>query len=85
MRRTGQSNFQLLRQLFSFRDVRNAILGFSVVVGGLSLAFVTLYAHQTGNTRLAGMAAGASLDSYFRRAASGAFRERGSITVESAF
>jgi uncharacterized protein (DUF58 family) len=61
MRRTGQSNFQLLRQLFSFRDVRNAILGFSVVVGGLSLAFVTLYAHQTGNTRLAGMAAGASL------------------------
>ncbi|HLM59248.1 MAG TPA: hypothetical protein VK308_00460, partial [Pyrinomonadaceae bacterium] len=54
-------NIKLLAQLFSFRDVRNAVLGLSVVIGGLSLAFLTLYAHQTGNTRLAGFAAGASL------------------------
>ena len=33
----------------------------AVVVGGLGLAFVTLYAHQSGDNRLAGIAAGASL------------------------
>lgn len=54
-------NFQTLRQLFSLRDIRNAILGFSVVVGGLGLAFVTLWAHRTGNARLAGIAAAASI------------------------
>lgn len=50
-----------LAQLFSFRDVRNAVLGLTVVFGGLGLAFLTIYAHQSGDTRLAGMAAGASL------------------------
>lgn len=50
-----------IAQLFSFRDVRNAVLGLLVVVGGLGLAFITLYAHQSGNNRLAGIAAGASL------------------------
>ncbi len=54
-------NLKNLAQLFSFRDIRNAVLGFSVVVGGLSLAFITLYAHRTGDARLAGYAAGASL------------------------
>ena len=50
-----------LLQLFSFRDVRNAILGITVVFGGLGLAGVTLWAHHTGNARLAGFAAAASL------------------------
>ncbi len=50
-----------LTQLFSLRDIRNSILGLAVVFGGLALAFVTVYAHQTGNNRLAGIAAGASL------------------------
>lgn len=50
-----------LLQLFSFRDVRNAIMGITVVFGGLGLAGLTLWSHQTGNTRLAGFAAAASL------------------------
>ncbi len=54
-------NLKTLAQLFSFRDVRNAVLGTSVVIGGLGLAGLTLYAHQARNTRLAGLAAGASL------------------------
>lgn len=54
-------NLRLASQLFSFRDLRNAALGGAVVLGGLALAGVTLYAHQTGNIRLAGIAAGASL------------------------
>ncbi len=45
----------------SWREVRNALFGLTVVVGGLGLAFVTLYAHQVGNPRLAGAAAVASL------------------------
>ena len=52
---------KLLAQLFSFRDVRNAVLGLTVVFGGLALALLTIYAHRSGDTRLAGMAAGASL------------------------
>ena len=54
-------DFKKIAQLFSFRDIRNAVLGLSVVVGGLGLAFLTLYAHRTGSIRLAGYAAGASL------------------------
>ncbi|MEZ5344084.1 MAG: DUF58 domain-containing protein [Pyrinomonadaceae bacterium] len=50
-----------LSQLISFRELRNAALGFIVVFGGLGLAFVTLYAHRTGNVELAGTAAMASL------------------------
>ncbi|MGC2234764.1 MAG: DUF58 domain-containing protein [Pyrinomonadaceae bacterium] len=50
-------NLQTLRQLFSLRDIRNAILGLSVVFGGLGLAFLTLFAHRAGNARLAGIAA----------------------------
>lgn len=48
-------------QLFSIKDVRNGILGLSVVFGGLGLAFLTLYAHRVGDARLAGIAATASL------------------------
>ncbi len=54
-------NVKTLTQLFSFRDVRNAILGLLVVFGGLGLAGFTLWAHHTGDSRLAGFAAAASL------------------------
>jgi hypothetical protein len=54
-------NLKTLSQLFSFRDIRNALLGLSVVVGGLALAGVTLWAHRAGNARLAGIAAAVSL------------------------
>ena len=54
-------NFKLLSQIFSFKDIRNAILGFVVVLGGLALAGVTLWAHQTGNVQVAGIAAAVSL------------------------
>ena len=54
-------NLQTLRQLFSLRDIRNAVLGLSVVIGGLTLAFVTLWAHRTEQVRLAGIAAAASI------------------------
>jgi len=50
-----------LIQLFNFCDVRNAILGFSVVGGGLALAGLTLYAHRAGDNRMAGFAAAASV------------------------
>ncbi|HXH70944.1 MAG TPA: DUF58 domain-containing protein [Pyrinomonadaceae bacterium] len=53
--------FRTLTKLFSFRDIRNAILGISVVIAGLGLAFLTLWAQQIGDNRLAGFAAGASL------------------------
>lgn len=50
-----------LRQLFSFRDLRNAALAFFVVFGGLGLAAFTLYAHRMGDARLAGIGAAVSL------------------------
>ncbi len=54
-------NFRAISQLFSIRDLRNAILGILVVVGGLSLAFLTIWAQRSGDARTAGYAAGASL------------------------
>ncbi len=54
-------NFKLLSQLFSFRDLRNAILGLSVVFGGVGLAFLTIWAQRTGNVGLAQFAAATSL------------------------
>ena len=54
-------NLRKIAQLFSLRDIRNAILGLSVVVGGLGLAVATLYAHQSENYSLSGKLAGASL------------------------
>ncbi|REJ77738.1 MAG: DUF58 domain-containing protein [Acidobacteria bacterium] len=56
--------FERLRQilqLFSIKDLRNGILGVSVVLGGLGLAFLTMFAHRSGDVRLAGIAATASL------------------------
>ncbi len=49
------------RQLFSVRDLRNAVLGVVVIFGGLGLAALTYFAHQTGNPRLAMVAAGISM------------------------
>lgn len=54
-------NLSALTQLFSIRDLRNAGLGSIVVFGGLGLSALTFYAHQTGNIRLAGISAAASL------------------------
>lgn len=54
-------NLRDLRQLFSLRDLRNAALGLIVIFGGLGLSLLTIYAHRTGNVRLAGIAAAASL------------------------
>ncbi len=51
----------MLTQLFSLRDLRNAVMGAVVVFGGIGLALATLYAHQTGNVQLAGITAGISL------------------------
>lgn len=50
-----------LSQLFSLRDLRNGALGLVVVFGGVGLSILTLYAHQTGNIKLAGISAGLSL------------------------
>ena len=54
-------NLRLVSQLFTFRDLRNAGLALIVIFGGLGLSALTLYAHQTGNIKLAGISAGASL------------------------
>ncbi len=48
-------------QLFSLRDIRSAALGLLVVVGGIGLSGLTYWAHLSGNSRLAGIAAGVSL------------------------
>lgn len=54
-------SFRAITELFSIRDLRNAILGAVVLVGGLGLSGLTLYAHQTGNAQIAGISAAASL------------------------
>src|SRR5262245_32055128 len=52
--------FRSLNQLFSVRDIRNAVFGSIVVVGGVVLALLTLYASQT-NPQMAGILAAVSL------------------------
>jgi len=54
-------NLKTFVQLFSFRDLRNAILGLAVVFGGLGLAGLTFWAQYVRDARLAGFAAAASL------------------------
>ena len=54
-------NLKLITEIFSFRDIRNALLGIGVVVGGVALSALTLYAHRSGDIRLAGISAGISL------------------------
>jgi uncharacterized protein (DUF58 family) len=50
-----------LNQLFSLRDLRNAVVAMVTIVGGIGLSILTLYAHQSGNIRLAGISAAVSL------------------------
>lgn len=54
-------NLRTLSQLFSRSDIRNALFGTAVTLGGLLLAAITIYAHRTEQPRLAGIAAGISL------------------------
>ncbi len=54
-------NLKLAVQLFSFRDLRNALLGIVVVFGGLGLSGLTLYAHHLGEAGMTALAASASL------------------------
>lgn len=54
-------NLRDLSQLFSVRDLRNAVFGTVIVLGGMGLAALTVVAHQTGNSRLAGITAGISM------------------------
>lgn len=54
-------NLKIASQLFSLRDIRNAVLGLVVVFGGLGLSGLTLYAHQIGNVPMAAITASASL------------------------
>jgi uncharacterized protein (DUF58 family) len=56
-----QVTLQTLRRLFSLRDLRNAVLALFVVFGGLGLALFTLWAHRSGQVKLAGAGAVASL------------------------
>ncbi|MGI8556561.1 MAG: DUF58 domain-containing protein [Pyrinomonadaceae bacterium] len=54
-------NVKKLAQLFSFRDLGGALLKTLLIVGGLAVAGLTVWAHRTGNVRVAGIAAIASL------------------------
>ena len=54
-------NLKAVTQLFSLRDLRNAALAALVVIGGLGLSIITIYAHQVANERLAVISAVASL------------------------
>lgn len=50
-----------ISRLVSKRDLRRAVFGLSVILGGISLAALTLFAHWVGSVRLAAAAAGLSL------------------------
>ncbi|MCC6451305.1 MAG: hypothetical protein IT171_00345, partial [Acidobacteria bacterium] len=52
---------RLLLKLASKQDLRNFAVGTFVVLGGLALAALTLYAHEASRSRLAAVAAGLSL------------------------
>ena len=54
-------NVKTLAQLFSFRDLRNGLLKTALVFAGLGVAGLTVWAQRTGNIRIAGIAAIASL------------------------
>ena len=53
--------FSQITKLVSFKEVRNALLGFSFVFCGLGFALFTYYAHSVGSFRIASIAAIASL------------------------
>ncbi len=50
-----------ITQLLSWRDIRNALVGLAVVIGGVGLAATTVWLQQIGSYKSAGYAAGASL------------------------
>lgn len=54
-------DLRLLIKLISKQDLRNFAVGIFVVIGGLALAGLTLYAHEANRSRLAAIAAGLSL------------------------
>ena len=54
-------DLKLVRELVSFRDIRNAVTVLVVVIGGIFLAVLTLYARYVSSPTLAGFAAGMSL------------------------
>ncbi len=54
-------NLKLLSHLFSLRDLRNAVVAAFVIIGGIGLSLVTIYARHIGNAMLSGIAAGTSL------------------------
>lgn len=54
-------DWRAIIQLFGTRELRSAIVGLVVVVGGLALAALTYIAHRNGNPTIAGIAAITSL------------------------
>src|SRR5690606_23809893 len=54
-------DLSLLRQFFGARDLRNAAVVGLTIIGGIGLAVLTIYAHETQQARLAGIAAALSL------------------------
>ncbi|MGI8470393.1 MAG: DUF58 domain-containing protein [Pyrinomonadaceae bacterium] len=54
-------NIKMLAQLFSFREIGSILLKILLIIGGLGVAGLTVWAHRTGNVRIAGIAAIASL------------------------
>ena len=50
-----------ITQLLSWRDIRNAVVGLAVVIGGIGLALTTIWLQQIGEYKCAGYSAGASL------------------------
>lgn len=55
------SKLRKIRELFSVRDLRNALVGLGVVIAGISLAVLTVFAHRSGERTLAIAAAVLSL------------------------
>ena len=54
-------NIRDLTQLFSLRDLRNGAIATVTIVGGIGLSILTLFAHESGSVRLAGISAALSL------------------------
>ena len=54
-------DFKRVIELFSFRDLRNGILKFLLILAGIGVAGLTIWAQRTGNVKIAGVAAIASL------------------------
>lgn len=54
-------DISVLRQFFGARDLRNALVVGLTIIGGIGLAVLTIYAHETQQARLAGIAAALSL------------------------